>query len=155
VSLLKQRTTFQNKQETPSTIDMAEVYTDGSKMGTKCGSGFILQWDKQTRLGMSYNGETFTVFLSEVRAIALAIERALAEKVPTPNINIYSNCTSAIAAILGPCSTSKTVQHCWSMLTQLDKAYKWSLSWVKAHVGISGNESADLLAKRATQLTTV
>jgi len=144
---------FQNKLDTPSAIDTAEIYTDGSKMGTKCGSGFILQWDKQTRLGMSYNGETFTVFLSEVRAIALAIERALAEKVPTPNINIYSDCTSAIAAILGPRSTSKTVQHCWSMLTQLDKAYKWSLTWVKAHVGISGNESADLLAKRATQLT--
>ncbi len=146
---------FQNKLETPSTKDTAKVYTDGSKIGTKCGSGFILKWDKQTRLGMSYNGETFTMFLSEVRAIALAIEKTLAEKVPTLTINIYSDCTSAIAAILGPCSTSKTVQHCWSLLTQLDKVYKWSLSWVKAHVGISGNESADLLAKRATQMTTI
>ncbi len=51
---------FKNKLENPSTIDTAEVYTDGSKMGTKCGSGFILKWDKQTRLGMSYNGETFS-----------------------------------------------------------------------------------------------
>ncbi len=101
---------------------------------------------------MSYNGKNFTVFLSEVRAIALAIEKVLAEKIPTTTINIYSDCTSAIAAILGSHSTSKTVQHCWSLLNKLDKAYKWSLSWVKAHVGISGNETADMLAKRATQL---
>jgi ribonuclease HI len=106
-----------------------------------------MKWGKQTRLGMSYNGENFTVFLSEVRAIALAIEKVLEEKIPTLAVNIYSNCTCAIAAILGTCSTSKTVHHCWKLLTQLDKAYKWSLSWVKAHVGISGNESADLLAK--------
>jgi hypothetical protein len=102
---------------------------------------------------MSYNGRTFTVFLSEVRAIALAIEKILTEKIQTKIINIYSDCTSAIAAILGTRSTSKTVQHCWSLLRQLDKSYKWSLSWVKAHVGIRGNESADLLAKRATKMT--
>jgi ribonuclease HI len=143
---------FQNKLKTPDKTNEVEVYTDGSKMGPDCGSGFIIKWDKQTRLGLSYNGKNFTVFLSEVRAIALAIEKVLTENITKTTINIYSDCTSAIAAILNPRSTSKTVQHCWSPLKQLDKSYKWSISWVKAHVGISGNESADLLAKRATQM---
>jgi len=61
------------------------------------------------------------VFLSEVRAIALALEKVLTEKIQTKTINIYSDCTSAIAAILGPKSTSKTVQHCWSLLKTIDK----------------------------------
>jgi len=146
---------FQNRIDTPSTKDEVEVYTDGSKVGTKCGSGFIIKWDKQTRLGMSYNGENFTVFLSEVRAIALAIEKVLEENIPTSRVNIYSDCTSAIAAILGMRTTSKTVQHCWKLLQQLDKVHKWSISWVKAHIGISGNESADLLAKRATCMSNI
>jgi ribonuclease HI len=143
---------FQNKLTSPDSDNGAEIYTDGSKIGPHCGSGFIMKWGKQTRLGMSYNGKNFTVFLSEVRAIALAVEKALTEKIPTKTINIYSDCTSAIAAIMGTKSTSKTVQHCWYLLSKLDKAYKWSITWVKAHVGISGNESADILAKRATLL---
>jgi len=143
---------FQNKLTSPGSNDGVEIYTDVSKIGPNWGSGFIMKWGKQTRLGMSYNGKNFTVFLSEVRAIALALEKVLTEKIQTKTINIYSNCTSAIAAILGPKSTSKTVQHCWSLLKTIDKTYKWSLTWVKAHVGISGNESADILAKRATML---
>jgi hypothetical protein len=68
-----------------------------------------MKWGKQTRLGMSNNGKNITVFLSEVRAIAPAIEKVLTEKITTKTINIYSDCTSAIAAILGTKSTSKTV----------------------------------------------
>jgi ribonuclease HI len=146
---------FQNRLDTPSKEEGIKAFTDGSKLGPDCGSGFILQWGDKTRLGMSYNGKNFTVFLSEVRAIALAAEKILAEKITTPTVNIYSDCSSAIAAILGTRSTSKTVQHCWSILKQLDDSHKWSLSWVKAHVGISGNETADLLAKRATQMNTL
>ncbi len=143
---------FVNKLTSPSSTEEAVAYTDGSKLGPDCGSGFLIQWGKQRRLGMSYNGKKITVFLSEVRAIALTVEKILAEKIPTKTVNIYSDCTSAIAAILGSHSTSKTVQHCWSLLNKLDIAYKWSLSWVKAHFGISGNKMADMLAKRATQL---
>ncbi len=144
---------FQNRLHSPLNTDGAEVYTDGSKMGPNCGSSFILKWGDQTRLGLSHNGQHYTVFLSEVKAIALAVEKVLTEQITT-HINIYRDCTSAIAAILGPRSNSKAVQHCWSLLQKLDKNHKWSLTWVKAHVVIRGNETADLLAKQATQMTT-
>ncbi len=144
---------FLNRSHSPLNTEGAEVYTDGSKMGPNCGSGFVLKWGDQTRLGLNYNGQHYTVFLSEIKAIALAVEKLLTEKIPT-HINIYSDCTSAIAAILAPRSNSKAVHHCWSLLQKLDKHHKWSLSWVKAHVGISGNETADILAKKATQLST-
>jgi ribonuclease HI len=73
------------------------------------------------------------------------VEKVLLEQIPAKVINIYSDCQSAVAAILGTKSKSKTVHKCWSLLKQLDSNYQWSISWVKAHVGISGNEAADVI----------
>jgi len=142
---------FQNRLETPQVEDEVAIYTDGSKLGPDCGSGFFLKWRDQTRIGLGYNGQKFTVFLSELRAITLALDRLIWEKIPDTVVNIYSDSQSAIAAILSNKSNSNAVQQCWSKLKQIDKFYKWSISWVKAHVGIKGNELADKLAKRATQ----
>jgi ribonuclease HI len=144
---------FQNRMDHPEQSEEVAVYTDGSKMGPDCGSGFFIKWNDQTRMGLGYNGKYYTVYLSEIRAITLAVEKLLTEELPHKIVNIYSDCQSAIEAILGPKSRSKTVQQCWSLLQQLDSKHRWSLTWVKAHVGIKGNESADKLAKQATQLT--
>jgi ribonuclease HI len=143
---------FLNKIPDPQTNEGATIYMDGSKMGPDCGSGFIIEWGKESRMGMVYNGQFQSVFLSEIRAISMAVEKFLSEKVQTPIVKIYTDCKSAIAALRGKYATSKIVQQCWTNLTKLDNAYKWSLSWVKAHVGIRGNEKADNLAKQASQL---
>jgi len=144
---------FTNKIPESPTDEGATIYTDGSKKGPDCGSGFIIQWDKETRLGMVYNGHYQSVFLSEIRAISMAVEKFLTENIQTPSVRIYSDCKSAIAALKGKYASSKMIQQCWANLSKLDNAYKWSLSWVKAHVGIKGNEAADSLAKQASQMT--
>jgi len=143
---------FQNKVPDTWADEGATIYTDGSKMGPDCGSGFIINWENQTRIGMVYNGQYQTVFLSEIRAISEAVEKFLTEKIQTPMVKIYSDCKSALHALTNKYSTSKMVQKCWKQLQQLDNQYKWSISWVKAHVGIAGNESADKLAKQASQM---
>ena len=65
--------------------------------------------------------------------------------------NIYSDCRSAVEAILGGYSTSREVQGCWSALKVLDESTKWSLSWVKGHARNHGNEMVDMLAKQGVQ----
>jgi ribonuclease HI len=117
-------------------------------INSNCGSGFIVKWENKTRYGLSYNGKYHIVFLSEVRAITIAIEKFLSEKINTKIVNIFSDCQSAIAAILGRRSGSTEVQQCWNFLHRLDTSDKWTLSWVKAHVGISDNKTADSLAKK-------
>jgi len=143
---------FKNRINHTKNQEETTIFTDGSMIDSNCGSGFVINWENKTRFGLSYNGKYHTVFLSEVRAISLAIEKFLAEKIVTKTVNIFSDCQSAIAAILGRKSGSREVQQCWNFLKNLDDSYKWSLSWVKAHVGISGNETADSLAKKATMI---
>jgi hypothetical protein len=91
------------------------------------------------------------VFLSEIRAITLEIDIIIWEKIPNMMINIYSDSQSAIDAILNIKSNSKAIPQCWGKLKQLDQTYQWSLTWVKAHVGIKGNELSDKLAKKGMQ----
>ena len=70
---------------------------------------------------MSPNGNYFSVFLSEVRAITLAIHFLLAEKVKFKKVLILTDSTSALQAILKKTSTSVTVKECWAELQKLDK----------------------------------
>ncbi len=142
---------FRNNLTIPQLEDEVAVYSDGSKLGPDCGSGFFMCWRDQTRFGVSYNGQKYTVFLSEIRAISLALDRLIWEKLPNTAVNNYSDSQSAIAGILNSKSNSKAVQECWTKLSKLDKLYKWSLTWVKAHAGLKGNEQADKLAKKGTQ----
>jgi ribonuclease HI len=102
------------------------------------------------KIGRKYSSTA--AFLSEIRAITLAIDIIIWEKIPNMMINIYSDSQSAIDAILNIKSNSKAIPQCWGKLKQLDQTYQWSLTWVKAHVGIKGNELTDKLAKMERNL---
>jgi hypothetical protein len=94
----------------------------------------------------------YTVFLTEIRAIYLAVQNFLS--LPPANVkevHIFSDSTSAIQAIQHSTTTSKLVHQTWQSLKTLDASYKWSLGWVKGHAGNQGNEEADTLAKAGTK----
>jgi len=64
---------------------------------------FHVSLGDQTRIGMSRYGQFFSVFISEIRAIAVTTE-----KFSTPSVQIFCNNQSAL---LGEYPTSKTTQH--------------------------------------------
>jgi len=137
----------------PSALNPKETYifTDGSGNNNSFGSGFLIQTGKHKARGIVNNGPMYTVFLSEIRAIYLAVQNFLS--LPPDNVkevHIFSDSTSAIQAIQHSTTTSKLVHQTWLSLKTLDASYKWSLGWVKGHAGNQGNEEADTLAKAGT-----
>jgi ribonuclease HI len=131
------------------------IYTDGSSKNNFAGSGFLIKWGKETRVGMAHNGTWYSVFLSELRAIKLAVQHYLSENTDNTQVNIFSDSKSAIDAIRGIHSSSHMVQSCWDVLQSLDQKTQWTLNWIKGHAGNQGNSTADLLAKQATSQTSM
>jgi hypothetical protein len=64
------------------------------------------------------------------------------------HIVILSDSQAALRALMGIRFSSKCVAECASWLDRLTRSNNVTLCWVKAHIGIMGNEIADRLAKR-------
>ena len=68
------------------------------------------------------------------------------------SITFYSDSQASLAALKKITINSDTVAKCITALNRLGKNNYVHLRWVKAHVGIAGNERADFLAKRGSTL---
>ena len=67
-------------------------------------------------------------------------------------ITFFSDSQASLAALNKLTVKSNTVEECLNVLNALGKKNKIHLRWVKAHVGIHGNEVADFLAKKGSTL---
>ena len=67
-------------------------------------------------------------------------------------ITFYSDSQASLAALNKLTINSDTVEKCINALNALGKDNQIHLRWVKAHVGIHGNEIADFLAKKGSSL---
>ena len=92
------------------------------------------------------------MFQAEVTAIQKSAQMLLDTKRENQSITFYSDSQASLAALNKLTLKSKTVEKCLNTLNELGKNNKIHLRWVKAHVGIPGNEIADFLAKRGTSL---
>ncbi|UYV77598.1 hypothetical protein LAZ67_15001667 [Cordylochernes scorpioides] len=87
-----------------------------------------------------------SVFRSELTAILQALK--LIEKYETKNIIIYTDSKAAIFEIKN-CyySQDRLLKNIAAEINKLNKNTKISLQWIPSHVGVSGNEETDRLAK--------
>ena len=97
--------------------------------------------------------ETSTVFQAEIAAINHACQYIIANytELGTKYIKILSDSQAAILALNNPRITSKSVLEALeNMETLALKCTTLTLAWIKAHVGLEGNEQADQAAKEGT-----
>ena len=132
-------------------------FTDGSKMGGCTGAGIVVFIQhsiapihtNSSRLE-SYN----SVFQAELAAISMACEFITKHLTPLDTVAILSDSRAAINSLTAVLSNSKSVSRTRYHLDQVASlGIKTSLVWVKAHVGIVGNELADKAAKGGTTST--
>ncbi|GBN58384.1 Putative protein in type-1 retrotransposable element R1DM [Araneus ventricosus] len=124
---------------------VCEVYTDGSRMEEKTGFAVCILQNNQNIQNYLYKLKSYnSVFQAELTAIRYAANWAVSNNY---KINIHTDSLSSIMALKSAGSKSKLVN---SVKNDLHLANGLvGLSWVKAHVGIEGNELADQCAKQA------
>ncbi|GBN98468.1 hypothetical protein AVEN_273686-1 [Araneus ventricosus] len=122
-----------------------EVYTDGSRMEDGVGLAVCTFQNNQNMDNFLFKlNEYNSVFQAELAAIQYAANWAASNN---KRINIFSDSLSSIMALKSAHSRSKFVNSTKQILFSAKDLV--GLSWVKAHVGIPGNEWADHQAKLA------
>ncbi|GBO00381.1 hypothetical protein AVEN_52679-1 [Araneus ventricosus] len=124
-----------------------KIFTDGSKLNERVGCGIVCFdemnqeiWSLSHRLS-----DNSSVFIAEAFAILFAVKRVyqLAQE-----ILILSDSRSVLMALESVGEQTSLIEVIKSILKDHRNI---KLGSVKAHIGISGNEKADLLAKEATR----
>ncbi|GBM55300.1 hypothetical protein AVEN_272367-1 [Araneus ventricosus] len=123
-----------------------EVYTDGSRIEDETGFAVCIFQENNNIENHLYKLKSHnSVFQVELAAIHCAANWAASKNV---SINIHTDSLSSIAAIKSASARSSFVNNIKQDLVKIKHLV--GLSWVKAHVGIQGNELADQQAKLAT-----
>jgi len=127
------------------------VYSDGSGINKKIGAAAVAPH----RTIKSFLGSTanYTVYSAELYGIILATILASMPNHDKSKITICGDNQAAIRAVENPGNSSgqHLVEFIIVFIEKLrSKGVKVELHWVPAHIGIDGNESADIAAKQAT-----
>lgn len=129
-------------------VHQHSIYTDGSKMEGQTGCAFVVYSGNRKGDHRQYRLQNFcSVFQAELLAIKEAVTWCAESGA---SAIIYSDSQSALDAITDWTNRNQLVVDIRKQLT--NHQHHVCLRWVKAHVGIEGNEEADTLAKDARVL---
>ncbi|XP_076329360.1 uncharacterized protein LOC143235273 [Tachypleus tridentatus] len=119
------------------------IYTDGSKSGNSVGSAMVCYGS----VVVCRIPSTASVFTAELYAISLALDHIAAEQYP--NCTIYTDLLSSILALESlHVSSHPILADIRNRLAHFSlAATSIQFFWIPGHVGIRGNELADMAAK--------
>ncbi|XP_013147035.1 PREDICTED: uncharacterized protein LOC106109922, partial [Papilio polytes] len=125
------------------------IYTDGSKIDGRVGAALSI-WDSvaETSCRKLKLGNFCTVYQAELYALYEAVK--FVARSPSKRFGIYSDSRSALESLKSVDCLHPLVGEIRERIGECRKRGKEiKLFWIKAHVGVEGNERADILAKSA------
>ena len=124
--------------------DYVAIYTDGSKSSHGVGSAFVCGNTVRTRSLPS----CASIFTAELVAIRSALN--FIDGTDAPRHVIFSDSLSSLIALTAFNSSNAFVHDILTSLISLHQSGKEVvLCWIPGHVGVTGNEKADLAARSA------
>ena len=139
----------------PSEDASLNIYTDGSKIGERSGMGWAATaGDTVVMEDAAFLGDT-SVFNAELTAMQSSLlwvkENVHKIKNCHEGITIYSDSQSGIQSLFAPFIKSKLVQDVAILLQDVKKHVDIGIKWIRGHDNNTGNELADMLAKKGTE----
>lgn len=132
----------------PNTV---HIYTDASLSGDE--AGFAIVEPKSRKFKVFKACPQSSIYQLEMRAVTEAIHHlAFFADIETNQYTIFTDSMSVISALRNPFSTDKQIVELKSLLLRHQLIDKVKFGWVKAHVDITGNQVADLLASVASSI---
>ncbi|GBL89443.1 hypothetical protein AVEN_87794-1 [Araneus ventricosus] len=129
------------------------LYTDGSKSDSgRTGSSVYARAGEGLVFRCRFrNPDNCSVFRSELLSIKEALDFAL--RLETSDTYILTDSKSSIQYLKNwPKISEKTDQEMISKIASLSQKSRVCIQWIPSHVGVFGNEVADLLAKEGSAL---
>ncbi|XP_037299017.1 uncharacterized protein LOC119190702 [Manduca sexta] len=127
------------------------IFTDRSKIEGKVGAALSIWNGAAETSTRKLRLEPYcSVYQAELLALRKAVEEALRSGLPA--CGIFSNARSALDVVARGDSLHPIAFEIKKLIKEAKKrTQKIELFWVKAHVGLEGNERADVLANDAAQ----
>ena len=138
----------QNFQELQSRLsDYQHIYTDGSKVAEKVGCAYISgSHHEKIRLP-----DGSSIFTAESKAIDMALDYVMNNSLDNKFV-IFSDSLSVLKSLNHTSSKSPKIQNLIEKHHELSKTKEIIFCWLPSHVGIKGNEAADVKAKASLDL---
>ncbi|GBM88286.1 hypothetical protein AVEN_107831-1 [Araneus ventricosus] len=126
-------------------VPSLNIYTDDSKIDDKTGSAFcVAEEDTEKYEWMVQLRPLNTVFQAQILVIH---ETCLWANKITQQVKVWSGSKSSIHSIASVDTKGHIAQQTQEILLKYTNI---KLGWIRAHVGYCGNETANVLAKKAT-----
>ena len=138
----------QNFQELQSRLSVYQhIYTDGSKVEDKVGCAYISgSHHEKIRLP-----DDSSIFTAESKAIDMALDYVMNNSLENKFV-IFSDSLSVLKSLNHTSSKNPKIQNVIEKHHELSKTKEILFCWLPSHVGIKGNEAADVKAKASLDL---
>ena len=138
--------TAKDQTEADALSSLTNIFTDGSKSDAGVGAAFVVKHNGNTASRKFKLNTLCSVFQAELLALSQALVWCVHHL--ETDATIFSDSLSGLNALSYPANTNQLVNECRKSLEDIH--FRIKFVWVKAHVGIAGNEEADAAAKAAS-----